>query len=269
MPIALRRHFALLAATALFAGCSESSTGPSTPNVPDVASLLAEMSSSGIGSAVSVASPEVGVVFSSSPSFGPGNCVFDASSGFFVCPTITSNGLTFTRMFRLLDAANHAQSKPSAETVAIETKSTVVGTLTFTGRTEGTSTVAIDRRDDMTLSGIQTTKHTLNGTAETTIDGTLGTTLGPVRLKSIQTELTNNVVLPNARAGQKWPQSGSVQVDQTTTVTPNGQQSLTTATRETITFNGTSTVTITMTTGFGTVTCHYDLANPATPGSCS
>ena len=183
MPIALRRGLGLLAAAALFAGCSDSSTGPSTPNVPDVASLLAEISSSGIGSAVSVASPEVGVVFSSSPSFGPGNCVFDASSGFFVCPTITSNGLTFTRMFRLLDAANNPQSKPSAQTVAIETKSTVVGTLTFTNREAAPTTVAINRSDDMTLSGIQTTKHTLNGRAETSIDGTLGTMLGAVQWK--------------------------------------------------------------------------------------
>ena len=35
------------------------------------------------------------------------------------------------------------------------------------------------------------------------------------------------------------------------------------------TFNGTSVVTVTMVTGFGTLTCHFDLANPAAPSSCS
>ena len=269
MSVALRFRFAPLVVAALVAACSDSSTGPSTPNVPDVASLIGEMSVSGIGSAVSVASPEVGLVFSASPTFAPANCVFAPSTGYFVCPTITSNGLTFTRMFRLLDAANNPQSKPSEQTVAIETKSAIMGTLTFNERTSGTSTVAIDRSDDMTLSGIQTTKHTLNGRAATKIDGTMSTALGPTHVTTNQTELTTNIVLPNAKAGQRWPQSGSVQIDQTTSVTPNGQQSFTTITRETITFNGTSVVTVTMVTGFGTLTCHFDLANPAAPSSCS
>ena len=216
MSVALRFRFALLVVAALVAACSDSSTGPSTPNVPDVASLIGEMSVSGIGSAVSVASPEVGLVFSASPTFAPANCVFTPSTGYFVCPTITSNGLTFTRMFRLLDAANNPQSKPSEQTVAIETKSTIMGTLTFNDRTSGTSTVAIDRSDDMTLSGIQTTKHTLNGRAATKIDGTMSTALGPTHVTTNQTELTTNIVLPNAKAGQRWPQSGSVQIDQTT-----------------------------------------------------
>ena len=83
MSVALRFRFAPLVVAALVAACSDSSTGPSTPNVPDVASLIGEMSVSGIGSAVSVASPQVGLVFSASPTFAPANCVFTPSTGYF------------------------------------------------------------------------------------------------------------------------------------------------------------------------------------------
>src|SRR5437868_2816252 len=211
----LRAGLAVLATSLIVAGCSESSTGPST-NTLDVTSLLAEMSPSTLGAATSIALPELGVLFRAVPVTDPGGCVFTESSGFFVCPTVTANGFTFTRMFKLLDAGGNALSKPSALVIAIESKSTMTGTLTVnaTGsplnRSLGTGPISIDRSDDMTLSGIQTAKHTLDGSATSTVTTTLTTAEGSIQTKVDQSEQTTGLVLPNVKAGQQWPQSGSI-----------------------------------------------------------
>ncbi|HEY2375922.1 MAG TPA: hypothetical protein VGH98_08085 [Gemmatimonadaceae bacterium] len=247
---------ALFAAAAV--GCSDNATGPTSPNVPDVAELLAEMSSPTLSSAAGIGSRAIAPAFNSS-SVDPANCQYSATTGFFECSTVTINGLTFTRSFRLIDDAGNSQPTPDTHTSAIETKTTVDGTVSSSG-----SNYTLHGNTDETLSGIRTNTHTLNGTSLLTDDGTIqvGTTVVPV--DETVHETTSNLVLPNAKAGQRWPQSGTITIQ-----TGLGSDGLDGTSTMVVTFNGTSVVTITTTTSFGTITCRVDLANPSAGlGAC-
>jgi hypothetical protein len=73
------------------------------------------------------------------------------------------------------------------------------------------------------------------------------------------TETITDLVLPNTKAGQKWPQSGSITVHVKSN--PNGslfgdEENMV------ITFHGTSVVTVSFTDYFGTRACTVDMANP-------
>ena len=250
----------LTAVAALIVGCSDNPTGPSSPNVPDVAALLAEMSSATLGNTAAVASPMVGPAFSSS-SIDPGRCQYSATSGFFECPAVTINGLTFTRSFRLIDDVGSSQSKPDTHTSALETKTTIDGTVSSTTTTNGTSVSSnytLHGNSDETLSGIQTSTHTLNGTSVLSVNGTIQLGADVLPIDQTVHETTSNLVLPNAKAGQRWPQSGTITIETMLGTDPSSGTSTTQ-----ITFNGTSVVTITSTSSFGTITCHVDLANPS------
>lgn len=254
MPPFRRLRFALCAAVVIAAGCSDNSTAPSSPAVPDIATLLAEMSGTGLSTVASLASPVIGASFQTAGVPDPNRCPYSSSSGFFVCPTITANGLTFTEMFRLIDGSGNSQSAPDAQTTAIESKNTVVGTMTSTA-----STYHVDGSSDQTLSGIRTNTHTLNGTSTTHVTGQeqIGTTAIP--LDQTVTETMASLVLPNAKAGQKWPQSGSLTVH----VANNANGTLFGDEMNIVmTFNGTSTATVTFTDYFGTRTCSLDMVNP-------
>jgi hypothetical protein len=71
----------------------------------------------------------------------------------------------------------------------------------------------------------------------------VGTTTIPIDDK--QTETTSNLVLPNAKKGQRWPQSGTITIDEV---------------------SNTSVVTLTLSNSLGTFTCHFDLAPTASSG---
>lgn len=269
MSLKAGRCIALATVAGTLVGCSDNPTGPGSPKVPDVAALLAEMSSSTLSGATAIASPRLGPASNSSP-VDPGRCQYSAATGFFDCPTVTINGLTFTRSFRLIDDAGNAQSKPDAHTSALETKTTVDGTVSTTmpggpGGISSSTNFTLHGNDDETLSGIQTGTHTLNGTSVTSMNGTmqLGTDMFPI--DQTANETTSNLVLPNAKAGQRWPQSGTITIETLLGTDPSGDTSKTV-----ITFNGTSIVTITSTSFGGTITCHVDLANPASGlGTCT
>jgi hypothetical protein len=245
----LRALTVLTAAAVVIAGCSDSSTGPSSSAVPDVASLLAETSPSSLNNLAAIAAPRLASTVATA-AVDPTKCPYSADTGFFVCAAVTTNGLTFTRMFRLMDAAGNPQSKPDVQTSAFETKTTVDGTITSNH---------ITGASDQTLSGIQSDTHTLNGTSTMSITGQTQIGSVVVPLDETQKETTANLVLPNTKTGQKWPQSGTITIEST-----SGLSSLADgATRMQIVFNGTSTVTITMTSYFGTTSCQVDLTNPS------
>lgn len=261
MPLTRRISLAAIALATL--ACSDSPSGPSSTTVPDAVSLLAEMSSSSIGAAEALAgSPSLNVVMTSSAD--PRACTYNETTGFFVCPTVTTGSLTVSRMYRFIDAAGHSQPKPDAQTSAFETKSTVSGTVTTTTTDPRASTgsYTINSTSDQTLSALRAENHILNGVTETRIQGTLqagGTTL---TLDEHRTETTSNLVLPNARKGQKWPLSGTIAIEETT----NNFDSTTPDTFDmAITFNGTSVVTFTFSGPFGSSSCKVDLAaSPST-----
>lgn len=262
MPLTRRISLAMVALALL--ACSDSPTDPGSATIPDAATLLAEMSSSGIGAAESLAgsSSLIGVLTSRSD---PQACTYSDATGFFVCPTVTTGSLTITRMYRFIDAAGHSQQKPDAQTSAFEVKSSVTGTVeeTTTDPRASTSSYTINSTSDQTLSQLRAENHTLNGVTTTTIQGTLqmgGTTL-PIdeHLK----ETTSDLVLPNAGKGQKWPLSGTIAVEETTKSIDPFVSTATYLT--TITFSGTSKVKLTFSGPQGSSSCTIDLAAP--PGT--
>jgi hypothetical protein len=262
MPLTRRIGFAVAALSIV--ACSDSPSGPTPSTVPDVTALLAEMSSSSIGMAEALAgSPSVGVMLSSSSD--PSTCTYNEATGFFVCPTVTTGSLTVSRMYRFVDAAGHSQPKADAQTSAFETKMSVSGkiTMTTTEPRTSTSSYTINSNSDQTLSGLRAENHTLNGLTTTAIEGALQLGDETLPLDEHLKETTSNLVLPSARKGQKWPLSGTITIEETSNdfdQPPSGSTYQTS-----ITFNGTSVVTLTFTSPFGTSSCKVDLAAP--PGT--
>jgi hypothetical protein len=261
-------RFAVAALVVALAACSDAPSGPTPSSIPDVAALLAEMSAPSIAVARGLAGGDVSFDVIRMPGTDHAVCTYSASSGYFECPNIVTSGLTITRKYRLLDAAGNAQSQPDGNTSAIETKGTVDGTLssTFDGATPSTSRSEVHGASADTLSGVGTDTHTLHGVSTMTVKGSVqaGSTVFPI--DDSQKLTIANVVLPNAKKGQKWPQSGSIIADESS----NASDPLfANSSHVVITFDGTSVVTMTMTSGFTTLTCRFDLAAPTvSTGSC-
>jgi hypothetical protein len=257
MPLTRRIGFAVAALSIL--ACSDSPSGPTASTVPDVTALLAEMSASSIGMAeVLAGTPSVGVMLSTSSD--PSACTYNDATGFFVCPTVTTGSLTVSRMYRFIDAAGNSQSKADAQTSAFETKTSVSGkiTMTTTEPRASTSSYTINSNSDQTLSGLHAENHTLNGLTTTAIEGALQLGDETLPLDEHLKETTSNLVLPSVRKGQKWPLSGTITIEETTNDFDQSQSESTYQTS--ITFNGTSVVTLTFTSQFGTSSCKVDLA---------
>lgn len=166
MPTLSRRVTLVAAAGLLLLGCSDSPTRPSPVDTLDVAALLTEMSPGGRIDGSSWVVPSVLPGFMVAPTIHPARCTYAPISNFFVCPDNATQRMTFTRMYRLIDAAGSSQSKPDANTFAIEARTTVVGTDSTLGAVvPGVwSTMHVAGQSDMTLSGIRSNEQTLNGT---------------------------------------------------------------------------------------------------------
>jgi hypothetical protein len=255
-------RYALAVLVVAVAACSDAPSGPSPSSVPDVAALLAEMSAPSIAAARGLAGGVVSFNVIRMPGSDNAVCSYSTASGYFECPSIVTSGLTITRKYRLLDAAGNAQSQPDGNTSAIETKGTVDGTLssTFGGATPSTSTSEVHGASADTLSGVGTDTHTLHGVSTMTVKGSVqaGSTVFPI--DDSQKMTIANVVLPNAKKGQKWPQSGSIIVDESSNLS---DPLFANPSHFVITFDGTSVVTMTMTSGSTTFTCRFDLAAPS------
>jgi len=262
MPLTHRIGLAALALAML--ACSDSPSSPTPATIPDAATLLAEMSSSSIGAAESFAGSS-NLNFVMTATSDPRTCAYDEATGFFVCPTVTTGSLTVSRMYRFIDAAGHSQSKPDAQTSAFEMKSSVTGTVTetTTDPRASTSKYTINSTSDQILSALRAQNHTLNGVTTTAIQGTLQAGATTLALDEHITETTSDLVLPNANKGQKWPLSGTITIEEKTN---DFDSSLPEATyRTTITFSGTSKVTLTFSGPLGSSSCTVDLAAP--PGT--
>lgn len=245
----------------LLLGCSDNPTPPSTVETPDVASLLTEMSPRGRIDGTSWVVPSGLPGFMVAPTIDPARCTYSPISDFFVCPdAVAANRMIFKRMYRLIDAAGDSQSKPDANTSAIETRTTVVGTDSTLGAVVAGvwSTRHVAGQSDMILSGIRSDAQTLNGIATTALD--INNYGDPAReLRGIITETATNLVLPNPKAGRIWP-SGTFKI-----VRSPGLDIGNTTLIET-TFDGNGHMTVTTTTDSGTTTCRVTMAGPPSPG---
>jgi hypothetical protein len=251
-----------LSALVLAACSSDSPTAPTA----DVKALVDQMTVNGIGSystsafGASVAGLSPSAV--SIPSAGSSSCSYSATSQFFECAPITSNGMTFTRSFQLLDASGHALSTMDATLVAsLRTVSDIKGSVANSSSI-GAMTVTIDRHEDATMSDLKAAVHVLNGTATQK----LGLASATFTYSSDETSKTSNLQLGQPTATVHWPLGGSITTDRTMTV-PGVSAAV--ASHDVISFDGTSVMTVTHTTAGITMTCKIDLAKPGSLPSCS
>jgi hypothetical protein len=261
-------------AAALVAGCgSDSPNAPETPqHTLDVAAILSQMSIGrvssvpGASAVLSLPAP-IGV-----PAIALSACPFSASTQGFICPTVSSAGLTFDISYFLYDAVGHAQSVADASTTAaVRTVVDTKGTANVPPTNGVSGTVVVADHSDMTMSGLLTPPHTLNGNETSHYDLTLtGTT--PLHAVIDQTSVTKNVVLPTASdaSSAAFPLSGTITTDSKTVTSIASLGTIAVTAHSVITFNGTSKATIVYATSLSATvtTCMIDL-NGSSPPVCS
>jgi hypothetical protein len=235
-----------LALSAAFGACStDSSTGPNAQPAA-LGAVLSEMS---LPALTTVAS---GLVGASVPSVAPipSACAYDGASQSFVCPSVTAGGLTINQSYALLNAANAAQSQfDAASTAAVRVRTTAAGTLTSTSA----PAITLDMVQEMTLSGLLTGIHTLDGTSTTHVSSPGGAGVLPFGSTTVLT--TSQVVLPQA-GSSSWPVSGSIAIDET----GSGASFALPTVHMLLVFHGTSLVDFSVTAGGITRTCKLDLS---------
>jgi len=250
-------RFAFLVAVALASSCT--STDVTTPTV-DVNALVDQTGvASYTAAALSASVPGVAATVPV-PSSSTSSCTYSATNQRFGCAPVTVNGLTITRSYALLDAAGHPLSVPNPTALAaIHSITDLQGTLAGTG-TAGTMTIV--RHEDATLSDLLATTHLLNGTATQKLDfAATGLTFS-----SNETSTTANLRLPAPTATAHWPLGGTITTDRTMTV--SGVSAATTS-HEVLSFDGTTVMTLTRTSGTVTTTCKFDLSKPTVLPVCS
>ena len=251
-----------LSALVLAACSSDSPTAPT----PDVSALVDQMTVNGIASySTSAFSASVAGLAPSAvsiPSAGSSSCSYSATSQFFECTPVTSNGMTFTRSFQLLDASGHALSTMDGTLVAsLRTVNDIKGSMTNSSSL-GSMTITIDRHEDATMSDLKAAVHVLNGSATQK----LGLSSAMFTYGSDETSKTSNLKLGQPTAAVHWPLGGSITTDRTITA-PGVSTAI--ASHEVISFDGTSVMTLTHTTGGITMTCKIDLAKLGSAPNCS
>jgi hypothetical protein len=231
------------------AACGGDSTAPKAADIT-VDSLLADLDAVQTMTASGVALGGVPVSSFAVPSAAV--CPYNSSTQRFVCPSRTANGVTMTMYFELRDASGALQSAFSPTTTAsIRT----VADLSVTPSGAGISgTASLTSHSDQTLSGLPATP-TLNGVSTTAFTASVNGVSHTVNM----TQTITNLVLPTRGSSTSYP-SGTIAMDFTQAGLP--------AEHVTMTFNGTSVVTMTMTSAGTTLTCTFDLSKPSTPSSC-
>jgi len=261
-------------AAALVAGCgSDSPNAPATPqHTLDVAAILSQMSIGrvssvpGASAVLSLPAP-IGV-----PAIALSACPFSSSIQGFTCPTVSSAGLTFDISYFLYDAAGHAQSVADASTTAaVRTVVDTKGTANVPPTNGVSGTVVVADHSDMTMSGLLTPPHTLNGNGTSHYDMTL-TGATPLHAVIDQTSVTKNVVLPTASdaSSAAFPLSGTITTDSKTVTSIASLGTIAVTAHSVITFNGTSKATIVYTTSLSATvtTCVIDLNGSSPPVCC-
>ena len=241
----LIRFASAISIVATLASCGGDATAPKVVD-PKADSLIDIMNAAGgIGGGTTI------VTFGGFP-IGPmsgARCAFNGSSERFECEPQTTNGITTTMWYQYLDASNHPLSAYSASTVtAIHTHTTLDGKLSDGGGGQ-TVTITISGVSDQTMGGLLAATQTLSGTSTTS--------LSIPNEAAVTLAMTTNLTLPQ-RGSNGYP-TGTIVM----TVSEPGVATETI----TITFNGTSIVTITDTEDGST--CTMDLSKPDDPGTCT
>lgn len=243
-------HFAALGA--IISACSSDSSVAPNRQPASLDQAWREMTLpllTGAGSLSGIPAPSIAATL-------PSSCSYSASTQSFACPSVTVSGLTITRSYTLLDASGRSQPAfDAATTASVRAKTTTVGTI----NSEGTS-LTIDQTQELTLSGLLTGTHTLDGTSTAQVTGTVKSGLITSTVASAVTTSIVKLVVSSAAAGATaYPASGTITVDVVTTT----DNALSTTVHFQMTFNGTSKVSVVISSALATTHCTLDLANPS------
>jgi hypothetical protein len=246
----VRRPHAILALAlaTLAAACgADSSTGPRAPVTLDQA--LSELSTP----ALSAAAASFDATGPAIPALAASRCAYERSSQSFTCTPVVVNGVTVTQSFTLLDGAGAAQPAfDQATTSAVRANTSVAGTFQ-----EGAEQFTVDGEQELTLSGLREAIHTLDGTTTVHITSTGGTFPYETTVTTTITGL--KLQPPTADGTHPWPKAGTIVVENSTAVGDATPAVI----RATITFNGTSKVTVNLVAPGVSGTCTIDLASQA------
>ena len=243
----LRNSFAAIVLATVATACGGDSTGPTNYPPATLDQALAELSIPALSAAGSSF-----VEIDGSLSLDPTSCPYSAAVQSFVCTPISESGITVNQSFTLLNASGGKQGAfDPATTESVRANTSIGGTLVEQG-----TTLTVNGQQQITLSGLVSGPHVLNGNSTISLAGTVadGTGSYPVNI-TVTTTIANLVLPPNATA-QAWPSSGTITVDVNGSIGPVSVSQA----RTTIKFNGTSTVDVTMTGGGLSKSCKVDLA---------
>jgi hypothetical protein len=229
---------------------SDSSVDPTNQQPTDLNQVLSEITLPSLSGATSLAGVSTQGITAPIPS----GCTYSTSTQSFACPAVTVSGLSVTQSYTLLDASGRPQSAyDPASTASVRLKTTIVGTITADG-----NSLMIDEAQDLTLSGLLTGMHTIDGTSTTTLNGTVKSGSTSVTTANTVTTTISKLVVPKETAGaSSYPSSGTITID-VETVDSGFSATLLVQ----VTFNGTSKVGVVISSGIFTQHCTMDLANP-------
>ena len=255
----------VLTCAVVLGACSDDPTGTqSTPLLnADVATVVADNTGDDVDimrEPVFFVSMPIGA-----PSLGPGtgdlnpaNCPFNATTQRLECSAVTRDGsLTITRSYMFWDAANVVQNHfDPLLTAKANIKTHIEGE-----RTGDHWSGSIVRDRDLTVTGLAgtETQRTWNGTGSSEVERSRHTDSGEERSYNLSCTLTvTNVVIQLPSGDQpRFPVSGTITHACTITFEGGPRDGQTVQRTAVVTFNGSSTATVTV----GDRTFDIDLTN--------
>ncbi|MDZ4673105.1 MAG: hypothetical protein SGI84_01545 [Gemmatimonadota bacterium] len=184
------------------------------------------------------------------PGFGLFGVALNGPGGPFAardlgCRQLTTPVLTITRTCTFTDASGATQtSYDPTTTAAARIETTIAGTMAHQNWT-----AALERSSDVTVSGLAgaETQRTWNGSGAESVSRSRHTEGQGSRAYMADITVTiTNVVVPVPSGPDTWPLSGSITRTMAGEITEGPRAGETIARTATITFNGTSTVTMTI-----------------------
>jgi hypothetical protein len=194
-----------------------------------------------------------------------GTCAFNSASGRVEC-TDTRGGLTIIASASYKTAGGTVQSAPDSTTDVVNVQTDVSGTVTR--RDSAVSTVKHTSNRTVTGLGANASQRTVNGSARGEESTTGKTDSGVVFTATrLVGDTTSGLVIPIVSGKPTYPTAGRVVRQMKATVTLAGGSPTSKERREVITYDGTATATLVVTTDGTTKTCKIPL--PRGEPSCS
>lgn len=184
----------------------------------------------------------------------PGTCAFDAGSSRVVCDPITHDGLTVTRSAAYTTGGGAVQTTfDSLTTNTINIHVSVSGTKVR----RDNATSVVQHTSDRTVSGLApgSTQRTVNGTSGGTENITGTNTTGSFTAVRTIGDTVTGIVIPVSTTGMAFPTAGTVVRSAQIVLTYAGQSPTTSTRREVVTYNGSSSATVTITRDGVAQTC--------------